>query len=210
MEHPSTKRNSGSANGASNGHSTKDRKDVLIILDINGILVRKNNKHDHGGGWKRETSHSKKDDSRFIETKGAIFEIREGVRDFISSCFENYSVAIWSSTTFTNANPIIEGLFTADQKANLVFKWFRDHTKFDPDYGTDPEIKDFDTIKSLVDVYQSAMFNRRWTNKNTIIVDDTMRKLRFNPENNCVVVLETNEIDYTEVFARMQKQIALL
>jgi hypothetical protein len=192
-------------------------KNTLVILDVNGILVKKNNKHDHGGGWKtganghkNGNNNNKRHGPELIETKGAIFEVRDGARVFIQACFENYQVAIWTSGTYTNANPVIEALFTADQKKDLVFRWFRDHTKYDPEYGTNPEIHDYDTIKPLEDIYQCAQFVRKWTAKNVLIIDDTYLKHRFNNQNNCVIVPSEGFINYTNVLTTIAEKIALI
>jgi hypothetical protein len=181
----------------------------LVVLDINGILVKKNNKHDNGGGWKvNHPHHNKKHNNDIIETRGAIFEIRPGAREFIRKCFEKYHVAIWSSTTFTNAQPIIDELF--DHKNELVFRWFRDHTEYDPEYGIKADIKDFDTIKTINTIYSNAMFMRKWGPKNTIIIDDSHQKLRFNDEKNYIVIPDVPTINYIDVFNELEKKFTIL
>jgi hypothetical protein len=168
-----------------------NKQNNLLILDINGLLVKKHSKFDLNPFQKKELL-TKKD---IIDTKTAFFEICPGTREFLLKCMQLYTLAIWTSTTYSNANLIIDKLFTVKEKNSLAFIWMRDHVRYDPNYGIDPNITDFDTVKILDDVYTNAMFQRKWKSNNTLIIDDSFQKLRFNNPKNIVVVENCNNID---------------
>jgi hypothetical protein len=54
----------------------------------------------------------------------------------------------------------------------------------DPVFGTDPQIKAHDTIKPFSRIINNPVVNyrRSWTESNCLILDDSARKLRFNPK----------------------------
>lgn len=191
------------------------RSDVLLVLDINGVLVKKISKHEQGGGWsaagdvKKHSGKNKRKQSRedVIETKGAVYQVRPGARDFIKHIFEKYHIAIWSSTTYTNISPLIDALFNEDQKHALVFRWIRDRTKWDPEYGTNPEIMDFDTIKPIDEIIQCPTLLRKWKENNILLIDDSKQKLRFNPEKNCLVIPNYNDTNKDFTFQQFLREI---
>lgn len=129
----------------------------LVILDVNGILGQKFN-------------------SRFI--------LRNGVKKFTRKLLETYDVGIFSSTTYKNGNPVIRDVFG---RKRLVFKWFRDRTKFDPE--CDDEKDSYKTVKYISDVITNPIvnYNRNYNKFNVVIVDDEYSKVRFNDISNVIV-----------------------
>ena len=65
--------------------------------------------------------------------------------------------------------------------------------------------KKYDVVKLLSALFARPTFGRRWNFGNTLIVDDTFKKLRLNPEKNYIVV-KPSELDYTVLCARIQMQ----
>lgn len=150
----------------------------LLILDINGLLCCKISKN-----------------STNLEVlKLGFYDVilRPYCREFLDYCFDNFTVAFYSSTTYKNANIILDKLLTSTQKSQCLFRWFRDRTRLDPDYGKIKGITPFDTIKLLKDVFENASLNedRRITENNTVICDDSMRKMRFNSSDNVIIFEE--------------------
>ena len=191
------------------------RRDILLVLDINGVFVKKISKHEQGGGWsaagdsKRHSGKNRRKQSKedVIETKGAVYQVRPGARNFIRQIFESYHIAIWSSTTYTNVAPLIDALFNEEQKHALVFRWIRDRTKWDPEYGINSEIMDFDTIKPIEEITQCPTLLRKWKEDNILIIDDTKQKLRFNPDKNCLVIPNYNDTNKDFTFEQFLKEI---
>lgn len=73
-------------------------KHILVVLDVNGILAKKNKKKK----W---------------------FILEDEVKEFISKIQEKYDVAIWSSTTRNNAKIVVSKIFT---KKEPIFEWYRE------------------------------------------------------------------------------------
>ena len=141
----------------------------LLILDISGLLCCK---------VPLENSHK----SKVI--------LRPHVRQFLEACYATYTVGFFSSTTFKNANAILKGLLTTEQESQTLFRWYRDRTQFDPEYPTNRFIKVYDTVKYISDVLNNPLvnMNRLYNYQNTIICDDSLHKVRFNPKANVVLV----------------------
>jgi len=143
----------------------------LLILDLNGLLVSK--------------QPQKLFDCRYqVQKCGSYYVyLRPNVHEFIDQIMDLYDVGIFSSTTYKNAQPIVELLFK-DKHKQLKFKWFRDRTEFDPDS------QDHATVKELDRIWRNSAVNwhRKYSNKNTLLCDDDHTKLRFNDKKNYLVV----------------------
>lgn len=145
----------------------------LLILDINGLLCCKVSK-DHVPDARTE----------ILELGKYNVILRPHARKFLECCYRDYTVAFFSSTTYTNANLILEKLLTAQQKESTCFRWFRDRTRLDSAGN-----KDYDTIKNLADVFDNPVINEKrifnWSN--TLLCDDSKIKTRFNPDKNIII-----------------------
>ena len=161
---------------AATSPATDTSKRNLVIIDLDGVICKK---HKKGSG---KMPHG------WIDTKSYWIEPRPGAKDFLNECFSLFMVAIWSSTTKPNAQPIVDAFFTDTQQKQLAFIWFRERTRLDPEYGRKSDISDFDTIKDLDDVFSHPFFERKWTPENTHIFDDSPKKMRFNNTNNYTII----------------------
>lgn len=152
----------------------------LLVLDINGLLC-----------YKVKQPYMKPDDGNFLDRKFYRVYRRPGVEEFLEWCLKNYDVAMWSSTTTYNAQPILKWLFPLRGTLKPVkFSWYRDRTNLDPDYNIDNRVQNHDTVKNLVNIWSDPYVNdsRRYNKFNTLIVDDSVRKTRFNNEDNVLIV----------------------
>jgi len=170
----------------------------LLILDLNGLLVSKQNKP-----IKNCCYAEHKCGKYYVYLRPQVFE-------FIEQILNLYDVAIFSSTTFKNAMPIVELLFK-EQQSKLKFKWFRDRTEYDPD--TD----DHSTIKELVRVWRNptANWERTYNKHNTLICDDDLSKVRFNSENNYLVVAKfdpktENDLVLEDLVAQIEDKFSVM
>ena len=146
----------------------------LIILDLDGLFSLRIYQ-------KKVISQQ---DNSFRSGPFNVF-IRNGSENFINQLIkQKYKLAFYTSTTHKNANPVIKKICKKNYK-KLDFIWARDRTHFDPD-----PIKSHDTIKNISDVWDNPVINRRkkYGPTNTIIIDDSMRKIRFNNKSNCILV----------------------
>lgn len=150
----------------------------LLILDINGVLCCKVSKDSKIG-----------DALELLVLNAYTIIMRPGYREFLDFCYKNYTVAFFSSTTYSNASVILEKLLTHEQKSATAFCWFRDRTHSDPDYQKDSNIRIHDTIKILSDVFDDPTVNaeHKYHSRNTLLCDDSKTKNRFNNSNNVVI-----------------------
>lgn len=154
----------------------------LLILDMNGLVCYK----------EKPPYNNSELPQDFLERNSYRVYKRPGADMFLRYCLKKYNVAIWSSTTQYNVKPILNWIFKPKQLRKLAFIWYRNQTKLDPDYGKSeyPSITEYDTVKNLADVWSNPYFNRlrKYGKTNTLIVDDSSNKVRFNPKNNVLVV----------------------
>lgn len=170
-------------------------KDRLLVLDVNGLLVARMPKNYKG--------------STEIKLKSCKVKIRPHCLEFLNWCFLNWTVAFFSSTTEENGRRILDYLLTPKQKQATLFMWWRDKTALDPDWKREggpiydytwsymlrnkenrEKLHSISTVKHIDSIIYSPVVNRnrRWNKENTLICDDSIMKLRFNPKRNCVIV----------------------
>ena len=173
----------------------------LIIFDLNGVIGQKID------SFKRKLSENE------VRCGNYIFRLFPGAKDFISYCLKHYSVAIWTSTSGNNASSIVSLLFTMEEQKQLEFTWYRDFTKLDPDYNRNPSIEKFDTIKDLNDLFLCPKFNRKWNSENTLLIDDSYQKTRFNSARNVIILnnpsnetFEQLKFDLEALFSDLQNE----
>jgi len=161
----------------------------LLLLDITGLICRKV-PHDQAG-------------PNALRLKHYSVEPRPGYQEFLQTCYERYSVGFFSSTTATNANPILNLLLTEEQRAATILFWFRDRTHYAPGQG-------HETVKVLKDLFENPIANqeREWNEHNTLIVDDSIEKMLRNPSNNYLIIKsyegDPNDSELSELLVRIQ------
>lgn len=171
-------------------------RNKLLILDINGLLCHKVNKPCDG-----EESDSEDINKNYLDRKFYKVYSRPGVDKFLIWCLENHDVAIWSSTTNYNAEPILKWLFPKHEMlSRLKFDWYRNNTNLDPDFGLDSRVENYDTVKNLKNVWSHPYINesRKYSKTNTIIIDDSVRKTRFNNSDNVLIVDKYSPLNWSE------------
>lgn len=186
-------------------------RSILLVLDINGTLVRRLGPGEIQAAPRASGKNppglvpSKKEKKKplareIIQGKSFTYQVRPGAKEFLRRCFEHFQVAVWSSTTYSNVHPLIESLFTYEQQRQLIFRWDRDRTQLDPDFRSDPAVKDFDTIKPISEIANCPTFLRRWNSRNILLIDDSPRKTRFNDDKNVQIIPEYLNNDETFSF----------
>ena len=185
----------------------EDTKKYLIILDLNGVLCYKEDRN--------TIDLAKSVGPEWVETKSYLCRLRPNCREFIEYILDhkNLRLGIWSSTTYPNSQPIIDSILTKEQQKNLEFVWYRDRVKLDPEIELkyqDHTIKTFDTVKILNDVFLHPTFERKWNETNTLIVDDSSRKMRFNSAQTVYIISQfTSENIDIDVFEELKLAINL-
>ncbi|KAI9203976.1 NLI interacting factor-like phosphatase-domain-containing protein [Polychytrium aggregatum] len=167
--------------------NTAVRRPFLIILDINGVLIDRIT--DSPARRLSETNPFRPHGlyATISKRKGPErIHIRPHVDVFLKVLLENFSVATWTSAMAKNAEPLVD-LIMQDRSEDLAFQWSQDkctltgrQVRKSNGSGNKPEI-----IKELQTVWESPEVNsdNRWSEKNTIIIDDSLFKARMNPKN---------------------------
>lgn len=150
----------------------------LVILDINGLLCKRIDK---------EVIYDNK--LKCIKLHAYNVILRPYYKEFLQHCYNYYHVGIFTSGNHKNTKIILDALLTKEQLKNTAFIWCRDRNRLDPDFNTDIFTTNFDTIKYLQDIYDNPIVNenRIYNASNTLLLDDSYRKCRFNNPNNVMI-----------------------
>ena len=168
----------------------------LLLLDINGLLCCKVPK-----GQKNKKYN--KDDILKLNSYKVI--IRPHCREFLEYCYSKFTIGFFTSTCEWNVKAILNKLLTPEQHKATALMWFRDRTRFDPISSADE--MSFETIKMLEDIFQNPMANekRLYNDQNTLLIDDSETKTRFNdPANIIICKAFTGEEDDRGLFDLME------
>ena len=127
-----------------------------------------------------------------VDKSSAYIIPKEGAAEFIKKLMSNYDVAIWSSMYRKNVSNSIKVL-KLPKIYRFKFVWSRNKTDPDPDAGN-KGIPNYATVKRLSKIRQKSKM---------ILIDDNVRKLRFNPEN-------TRLVYSGESYTKILKKIVVL
>lgn len=155
----------------------------LIVFDLNGVFFDRVKLKDADPN----------DDRKYYDYGWMRYYIKEGIYKFINKYSKTYDMGIYTSMTHDNVHNILKKMFGCKYKYKFKFILTREHVKFDPEYGLLPEIESYDTVKHLDDIFMNPMCNkyRKYNPDNTIIIDDSYKKIRFNDPKN-VIILNSN------------------
>ena len=136
---------------------------LLVVIDLNGTLLAR----------KRASKN---------------YTPRPTMEKFLKYCMENHSVMIWSSARIVNVDCLCGQIFTADQRRQLLGVWGReslDLTKIQYNekvqvYKRLNRIWSDSTIQSRHPRFRQG---GRWSQANTVLVDDTLLKAKKHPYN---------------------------
>jgi hypothetical protein len=170
----------------------------LLVLDINGVLC-----------CKMPKNSIISEQLELLELKRYTVIMRPGYREFLDFCYDNFTVAFFSSTTYSNANAILDKLLSSEQKSRTAFRWVRGRTHFDPDYLNDSQTTFHDTIKKLSDIFDNPIINdkRKYNESNTILCDDSEVKTRFNEKKNIIIFKPFEGDENDNILFEMMKMI---
>lgn len=131
----------------------------LIVLDYHGIFT---------------------DEEGTLRPREEIERLLEFIESFAR-------VGIFSSTMHRT---IITELKLYNLQKRFDFILDRSHTRLDPDYLITGGITEYDTVKDLSTILNNPIVNaeRRYAINNTIICDDSARKLRFISKENALIL----------------------
>ena len=174
---------------------------MLLVLDIDGLLVERTRKNQEEMKTISQYNTTElmieylQGYSVEFETKNYWIRTRKDVRKVLDTLFLHFEVAIWTSSRKHNAQEVLNFILHPWEMEKLVFFWDREYVELDPDFNHEhPEIKEYDTIKSINRIIYHPEVNakRKWNVDNIRFVDNSENKLRFNPESTRIVLPNFN------------------
>lgn len=136
---------------------------LLLILDLNGALI--------------------------YRAKGSIdYKSRPRVSQFLKYCFANHTVLVWSSAMPRNVDAVCRRLFSQKQLEQVLGVWGRDTFGLTPQqYKSKIQVyKRLDRIwddPTLTHKHPETHLGTRWSQKNTLLIDDSIIKASAQPYN---------------------------
>ena len=129
--------------------------DKLIILDLDETLVYASEEHlgyDHD-----------------FEAGHYLVYKRPHLKEFIEFCFENFRVAVWTSSGEDYADIVVKSVFSENQKLEFVWARSRCVQRFDPEIYEHYFVKDLRKAKK-----------QGFSLDHILMIDDTPKKLMRN------------------------------
>ncbi|KAJ2975922.1 hypothetical protein NUW58_g8224 [Xylaria curta] len=140
-------------------------RNLLVVVDLNGTLLHRPNR--------RSPTH-------FVE--------RPYARSFISYCINTFTVVIWSSARPENVRNMCRQLLSPEDRAKVVAVWARDNFGLSShDYNQRVQV--YKRLTRLWDnpviaaSHPMAASGKKWSQLNTVLVDDSIEKARSEPFN---------------------------
>lgn len=139
----------------------------LVILDLNGTLIYREQEYKP---W-----HPK-------------FTPRPYLEEFLNYLFANFKVMIWSSSKPNTIKDILKCWPFNDHHAKLVAVWNRSHMGIPSEFYNDKiqTYKNLDKVWASEDIQQhhpGYSSGKRWSQANTILIDDFWLKASAQPFN---------------------------
>ena len=134
----------------------KKKKDILLVLDLNGVLFDR----------RRQTRNSNKEEKEELSStyvKLGNFQVynRPHLDGFIDFLLENFTCAVWSSVQKHNLEMLVDHAWGKERRKKLLFVWGQDKCTsvgFFGD-GLKPGVFERDEAANLLDAHQD--FTRR-------------------------------------------------
>ncbi|KAH9901889.1 HAD-like domain-containing protein [Xylariomycetidae sp. FL2044] len=139
---------------------------ILVVVDLNGTLLFR---------------PSRRDPTRIIP--------RPHAKEFLGYCINTFVVAIWSSAMPHNVDKMLRKLdLTPQDRQQIVAVWGRD--KFGlSDSDSKLRVQCYKRLSALwaapevAAAHPDAATGGRWSQKDTVLIDDTIEKARTEPHN---------------------------
>ncbi|KAI4189928.1 MAG: hypothetical protein L6R41_001113 [Letrouitia leprolyta] len=140
---------------------------LLLVLDLNGTLL-------------------------YRSKASSAYKPRPDLERFLAHCTSNYKVLLWSSATPQNVTAICAKIFTPEQRKFLLGEWGRDTLDLtQQQYKAKVQVyKRLDRIWAIDKIqcsHPDHAFGGRWSQKNTLLLDDSAEKASAQPYNAVVV-----------------------
>ncbi|TRX96158.1 hypothetical protein FHL15_002882 [Xylaria flabelliformis] len=140
-------------------------RNILVVVDLNGTLLHRPNRHNP---------------TRFVE--------RPYARSFLSYCVNTFTVVVWSSARYQNVSNMCQQLLTPEDSAKVVAVWSRDNFGLSKN-DFNQRVQCYKRLTALWNdpvvaaSHPMAKSGEKWSQLNTVLVDDSMEKARTEPFN---------------------------
>ncbi|KAI1262433.1 HAD-like domain-containing protein [Xylariaceae sp. FL1019] len=143
----------------------REPRNILVVFDLNGTLLQRPNR-------KRPTE----------------FYLRPFAHEFLKYCIDHFTVAIWSSARPKNVYEMANNFLTPEERSKVIAVWGRDRFGLTrSDYET--RVQCYKRLTLLWDdpivaaSHPDAANGGKWSQFNTVLVDDSVEKGRSEPFN---------------------------
>ncbi|KAK5627176.1 hypothetical protein RRF57_002891 [Xylaria bambusicola] len=137
-------------------------RNLLVVIDLNGTLLHR--------PYRKRPAH-------FVE--------RPFAREFLSYCINTFTVVIWSSARSDNVTNMCARIIKPEDRAKLVAVWDRGSFNLSKaDYKQ--RVQCYKRLTALWNdpvVGTSHPDGEKWSQLNTVLIDDSMEKARSEPFN---------------------------
>ncbi|KAI2621625.1 HAD-like domain-containing protein [Hypoxylon sp. NC1633] len=140
-------------------------RQILVAIDLNGTILHRPDRH-----------------------RAFTFVERPYARTFLSYCVNTFKVVIWSSAKPVNVYKMCRQLLTEEDQQRCVAVWGRDRFGLtDTDYNT--RVQCYKRLSFLWNdpviaaSHPESMLGKRWSQADTLLVDDSFEKARSEPYN---------------------------
>ncbi|CAJ2508084.1 Uu.00g092700.m01.CDS01 [Anthostomella pinea] len=140
-------------------------RNILVVIDLNGTLLYRPNKR-----------------------QPSTFIMRPYAREFLNYCIRTFTVTIWSSARPDNVENMCKTLLTPELRAKVVAVWGRDRFGLSTsDYNS--RVQCYKRLSVLWNsplvscTHPDAKKGVTWSQKDTVLVDDSLEKARTEPYN---------------------------
>lgn len=139
---------------------SEERRELLVILDLNGTLL--------------------------YRTSKATFKSRPKVAEFLRYLLTNHHVMVWSSAKLTNVDAMCKKLFNDEQLEQVMAIWGREKLHLE-DYEFKSRVQVYKQLSWVWDddeVNEAAeSVGAKWDQENTVLIDDSVMKASSEPHN---------------------------
>lgn len=166
--------------------STEPRK-LLVVLDLNGTLLVRPNR-----------------------MQPRIFNIRPGVHQLLEYLFSNHVMMVYSSAQPDNVVAMVDALVTKKRAKSLAAIWGRDKLDLTPtQYHEKVQVyKKLDKVWGDEHIQATCPWaQQRWSQANTVLVDDSHLKAKSQPHNLIQVPEFTKKQKLTQVEKKREHEV---
>ncbi|XP_069145150.1 uncharacterized protein [Solanum lycopersicum] len=147
-------------------------KKKLLVLNLGGLLVDRVHRRNESTvrRYTPDLSHG-----NFLVFK------RPYCDQFMKFCLERFEVGLWSSAMDRNVEPILDNIMIGLRK-KLVFVWDQDKC-IDSGFSTVEKKNKPIFLKKLKKIWENNYYGSRFSESNTLLIDDEPHVALLNPPN---------------------------